>query len=172
MSESAASARLEAALEGRVAAGAPGALARIESSGAGPTWSGSAGQLKRGESRALRPDDAFRAASVTKSVTAPVSVRLAAEGRLALDEPLGAQLTAELLERWRALEPLARTTPRQLLTHTSGVPNYFREASFATRLREAPSHRWAPVELVDHAAAYATWRFPPGGASSTPTPAM
>jgi D-alanyl-D-alanine carboxypeptidase len=153
-------ARLQAAVEGRVAAGAPGALALVESPAF--TWSGSAGRLARGESRALRADDAFRAASVTKSVTAPVVVKLAAEGRLGLDQPLADQLAAELLERWRALEPLPRTTPRQLLSHTAGVPNYFREPSFAARLREAPGHRWEPVELVDHAAAHGTWSFPPG----------
>src|SRR5205085_11554025 len=162
LSESTVSARLQAAVEGRVAAGAPGALARVESRGSGLTWAGSAGRLAREESRALGAHDAFRAASVTKSVTAPVVVRLAAEGRLGLDEPLAAQLPAQLLQRWGALDPLGRTTPRQLLAHTSGVPNYFREESFAARLREAPGRAWRPVELVDHAAAHGTWRFPPG----------
>jgi D-alanyl-D-alanine carboxypeptidase len=75
------SARLQAALEAQVAAGAPGALARIEAPRADLTWGGAAGYLARGKSRALRPDDAFRAASVTKSVTAAVAVRLAHQGR-------------------------------------------------------------------------------------------
>jgi D-alanyl-D-alanine carboxypeptidase len=156
------SARLEAALEVQVAAGAPGALARMEAPRAGLTWTGSAGHLTRGESRALRPDDAFRAASVTKSVTAAVALKLADQGRLALDEPLSDQLGAELLDRWRALDGLPRTTPRQLLAHTSGVPNYFGEEMFMARVRKEPSHRWDPVELVDHAATYGTQRFPPG----------
>jgi CubicO group peptidase (beta-lactamase class C family) len=108
--ESTISARLQAAVEARVAAGAPGALARVEA-GAGLTWRGSAGHLARAKSRALRPDDAFRAASVTKSVTAMVAVRLAREGRMALDEPLAAQLAqscftagapaGRFLARWR-----------------------------------------------------------------------
>jgi D-alanyl-D-alanine carboxypeptidase len=162
LSDSAASARLQAALEAQVTAGAPGALARVEAPRAGETWSGSAGQLARGKSRALRPDDAFRAASVTKTVTACAAVRLAGEGRLALDEPLADQLSPELLDRWRALDALPRTTPRQLLAHTSGVPNYFREESFAARLREDPGRVWQPVDLVDHAAAHGTPHFPPG----------
>jgi Beta-lactamase len=90
--DSAVSARLQAAVEAQVAAGAPGALARIEAPRVGLIWGGSAGYLTRGKSRALRPDDAFRAASVTKSVTAAVAVSLAHEGRLALDEPLADQL--------------------------------------------------------------------------------
>ena len=162
MSGSAASARLVAALEARVAAGAPGAVARLEAPDAGLVWAGSAGRLTRGASRDLRPEDAFRAASVTKSVTAAVAVRLAGEGRLALDEPLVGQLAPEFLERWCAFDLLPRATPRQLLTHTSGVPNYFREESFAARLRLHPRKVWRGVDLVDHAAAHATWHFRPG----------
>jgi D-alanyl-D-alanine carboxypeptidase len=156
------SARLQAALEAQVAAGAPGALARIEAPRADLTWGGAAGYLARGKSRALRPDDAFRAASVTKSVTAAVAVRLAHQGRLALDEPLAGQLAPELLNRWPALDALPRTTPRQLLAHTSGLPNYFTDEAFAARLRQEPRRAWRPAELVDHAAAYGTPRFPPG----------
>src|SRR4051812_17939143 len=125
-------------------------------------WDGSAGNLERGASRLLRPDDAFRAASVTKHVTAAVAVRLAQEGRLALDEPLADQLDHELLDRWRVFNDLPRTTPRQLLAHTSGLPNYFGEAAFMVRLRENPTRTWRPVELVDHAATHGTPNFAPG----------
>jgi len=162
LSGSDASLRLLAAVEAQVAAGAPGAVARIEAPRAGLVWAGSAGRLAREGSRALRADDAFRAASVTKSVTAVVAVGLAADRRLALDEPLVGQLAPELLDRWRAFDNLPGTTPRHLLAHTSGVPNYFREESFAARLREDPGRVWRPVDLVDHAVAHASWRFPPG----------
>jgi hypothetical protein len=54
------SARLQAAIDAQVAAGAPGALACIEAPRAGLGWRGSAGYLAHGKSRALRPDDAFR----------------------------------------------------------------------------------------------------------------
>jgi D-alanyl-D-alanine carboxypeptidase len=160
--DSAVPARLQAAVEAQVAAGAPGALARIEAPSAGLVWSGAAGYLAHGKSRALRPDDAFRVASVTKSVTAAVTLRLAGEGRLALDAPLSGQLGGELLERWRALDALPRTTPRQLLAHTSGLPNYFRDETFIAGLRRDPGRAWRPVELVDHAAAHGTPRFSPG----------
>jgi CubicO group peptidase (beta-lactamase class C family) len=55
-------------------------------------------------------------------VTAALAVRLAAEGRMALDEPLVDQLAPELLHRWRALDALPRTTPREMLSHTAGLP--------------------------------------------------
>ena len=154
--------RLQSAVEAQVAAGAPGALARVEAPRVGLVWAGSAGYLARDGGRALGPGDAFRVASATKSVTAVVVVRLAGEGRLALDEPLSDQLAPELLDRWRALDALPRTTARQLLTHTAGVPNYFGEESFMARVREEPGRVWRPVELVDHAAAHGTPPFRPG----------
>ena len=106
-----------------------------------------------GNGRALQADDAFRAASVTKTVTAVVALRLAHEGRLGLDEPLADQLAPALLRRWRALDSLPRTTPRQLLKHLPGLPNYFGDEAFVARLRDEPRRAWRPVELVDHAAA-------------------
>jgi D-alanyl-D-alanine carboxypeptidase len=154
--------RLQSAVEAQVAAGAPGALARVEAPRVGLVWAGAAGYLARDGGRALGPGDAFRVASATKSVTAVVVVRLAGEGRLALDEPLSEQLAPELLDRWRALDALPRTTVRQLLTHTAGVPNYFGEESFMARVREEPGRAWRPMELVDHAAAHGTPPFPPG----------
>jgi D-alanyl-D-alanine carboxypeptidase len=157
-----ASARLQAALEDQVSAGAPGALARIEAPSVGFEWSGSAGGLAQGEARSLRPDHAFRIASVTKTVTAPVAVRIAHEGKLDLDAPLDGQLDPSLLERWRSLEDLPRMTPRQMLSHTSGIPNYFGEEGFFERVRQAPDRAWLPVELVDDAVEHGTPAFPPG----------
>jgi len=156
------SARLQAALENQISAGAPGALASIEAPRAGLVWAGSAGRLARGEGRSLRPDDAFRIASVTKSVTAAVAAKLALEGRLILDGPLADQLAPELLERWRSLDGLPRTTPRQLLAHTSGLPDYFQDEAFVARVRREPNREWHPVELVDHVAAHRVPLFPPG----------
>ena len=156
------SARLQAALEDRISHGAPGAVARIEAPRTGLVWAGAAGRLAREQGRSLRPDDAFRVASVTKSVTAAVAVRLAQDDKLALDGALRDQLDAKLLERWRNWEALPRTTPRQLLGHTSGLPNYFGEETFFARVLRDPARAWEPVELVDHAAANATPDFPPG----------
>lgn len=158
----AASARLQTALENQIAAGAPGALALIEAPSAGLDWAGAAGRLAEGDERSLRPDDAFRIASVTKSVTAAVALRLARDGKLALDDPLGGQLSSALVERWRELEDLPRTTPRQLLAHTSGLANYFGDEEFFGQVRREPDRAWNPVEFVDYVATHATPDFPPG----------
>ena len=161
------SARLQAAVGAQVEAGAPSALAYLEAPRAGLRWRGSAGRLAHEKSRAVRPDDAFRTASVTKNVTAAVTVRLAQDGPLALDEPLADQLAAGLLHRWRTLDALPRTTPRQLLAHTSGLPNYFPDDAFLAQARGAPDRGWCPVELVDHAATHGTPQFHQVKASPT-----
>jgi CubicO group peptidase (beta-lactamase class C family) len=152
--------RLQNALEAQVTAGAPSALGRIEAPGL--AWAGSVGQLARDEGRRVQPDDAFRIASVSKSVTAAVTVRLAGEGRIALDGPLGDQLSSERLDRWRVFEDLPRTTPRQLLAHTAGLPNYFGDEAFLASLREDPGRSWESVDLVDFAAEHGTPSFRPG----------
>lgn len=141
-------------------AGAPGAVARVETPRA--AWTGSAGCLARGDERALGEGHAFRVASVTKSVTAALVLRLSEQGHLSLDDPLGDGMPADLLDRWSAFDLLPRATLRQLLMHTSGVPNYFNAESFAVSLREDPLRSWQPAELVDHAAEHARWRFRPG----------
>ena len=153
---------LHNALEAQVKAGAPSALGRIEAPGAGLAWAGTVGQLARDEGRPVQPDDAFRIASVSKSVTAAATVRLAGEGRVALDGPLGDQLPGRLLDRWSVFEDLPRITPRQLLAHTAGLPNYFGEEAFLARLREDPGRVWESVDLVDFAAEHGTPSFRPG----------
>ena len=149
------------ALEGRVAAGAPGALARLEVSTLDRCWAGAAGCLAHTNQRQLKADDAFRVASVSKCVTATVAVMLDRHGVVGLDQPLGDQLAQELLLRWKQFPGLAATTPRQLLTHTAGLPSYF-NPEFVTRAAQDPGRRWEPLELADEALADSVPLFEPG----------
>jgi CubicO group peptidase (beta-lactamase class C family) len=62
----------------------------------------------------VEPDMLFRLGSTTKMFTAAALVSLALEGRLALDAPIGAVVSG--------LDPaVAKLTPHQLLSHTSGA---------------------------------------------------
>ncbi len=63
------------------------------------------------------PATRFRIASITKTFTAAVVLKLVEQGRLKLEDTLGAHL-APCPEAWRSI------TVRQLLTHTSGIFNY------------------------------------------------
>lgn len=66
---------------------------------------------------AITHDAVFDLASLTKAlVAAPVTLRLADEGRLALDSPLERYLP------WTAGSYVGEACLRQLLTHTAGLP--------------------------------------------------
>lgn len=72
--------------------------------------------LRRACGHAPDVDARWRWCSVTKQVTAALAVRLALRGELALDAPLPRVLVDGLLPGGIA------PTPRELLTHTSGLP--------------------------------------------------
>ncbi|MBO0655566.1 beta-lactamase family protein [Streptomyces triculaminicus] len=107
---------LQSALDKLTAAGAPAALAEVRVGG--KTWSGASGVRDTRTKRPARPGDRYRVASVTKSMVAAVVMQLVDEGRLKLDDPVSQHLPGLLPYK----EPI---TVRQLLNHTSGVPNYF-----------------------------------------------
>ncbi|MGH3122102.1 MAG: serine hydrolase [Streptosporangiaceae bacterium] len=102
----------ELGLPGLVLAGAPGGAGPGEGSG----WAAARGWASLPGSVPLAPDHRFPAYSVTKLITATVVLRLAADGRIALDDPARAHLhTVRLADE--------AVTVRDLLTHTSGVDN-------------------------------------------------
>lgn len=59
----------------------------------------------------------FEIGSITKQFTATAILMLVEQGRLGLDDTVGKYVT-DVPETWRAI------TIRQLLTHTSGIPDY------------------------------------------------
>jgi D-alanyl-D-alanine carboxypeptidase len=95
------------------------------------------------EGHGLDPGAALRFGSLTKTLTAAAVLRLQAAGALDLDAPV-----TDLLPD---LPSIGDPTARQLLRHTSGLPNYTDDPAF---LAEAttPGRRFAPRELVDLAA--------------------
>ncbi|HET8787998.1 MAG TPA: serine hydrolase domain-containing protein [Actinomycetes bacterium] len=92
--------------------------------------------------RPMRPELRFRAGSLTKSLVAAVVLRLAAEGRLSLADPV---------ERWLPgiLRYGDRVSLRQLLNHTGGVPHRtatLEQALYASR--PGRLRAWTPQALV------------------------
>jgi D-alanyl-D-alanine carboxypeptidase len=156
---------IQAALDGCLAAGSPGAIIAIDAPLLGIDFSGASGLFARGQSRPLRPDDPFRAASVTKAVTAATAVRLAAEGRWDLDNPVTPLLPLNLVALLRELEGLQNVdalTIRRLLSHTSGLPDYFFRERFQARVQADPNRMWRPAELVEAAIEANRLAFLPG----------
>ena len=148
---------LRGLLDQIVAAGAPGAAARIRDED-GVTQAGSGvADLRNG--RPMRPGLHYRVGSLTKPFVATVVLQLVAEGRLSLQDTV---------ERWLpGILPYGdQVTIRELLSHTSGVPDYTLEPII--RLYTDPQARfraWTPRELVALVADQPP-DFPPGTAWS------
>ncbi|MGH8877400.1 MAG: serine hydrolase domain-containing protein [Stackebrandtia sp.] len=79
-------------------------------------WVGSAGVSRLGEIAAPPIDGHVRIGSNTKTFTATVVLRLVAEGKIELDNPVADHLSEFDLDR--------RITVRMLLQHTSGIFNF------------------------------------------------
>jgi len=118
----------------------------------GETWLGSAGQAEFGPDRPVEDDTVFSIASVTKTFIAALILQLAEEGELDLDVPFGTY--------FRDAPRKDSATVRQLLSHTSGIYNYFenprygRVAGAWLRARSGPGllareHRWTYDEIMD-----------------------
>ena len=73
----------------------------------------------------LTPDSVFRLASITKTVTGAMLLKLADEGRLTLDDPLAAYLPD--------FPGAHEVTLRHLVTHTSGLADFPNDAGYPAR---------------------------------------
>lgn len=112
---------------------------------------GAYGSADRSTGKAVETDTRFDIGSLTKLVTSAAVLRLAEEGRLGLDDPLGAHLDG--------FEPdVARVvTVRHLLRHTSGFGDYLTEPEFTAD----PGRFEAPADYLPLARARAL-AFEPG----------
>ncbi len=81
------------------------------------------GLADRDRGIANRPDTRFRIGSTTKTFTAVAVLKLAEAGRLSIDDPLSRHLS-DIPPAWSGI------TLRQLLTHTSGVPEFLAVEAF------------------------------------------
>lgn len=111
-------AALQKALDRIVAEGAPGAIAEVRENNR--VWRVSSGAADLQDRRPAQPGDRFRAGSVTKTFVATVVLQLVDEGRIGGDDPIGRHLPGLVPDG----DDGTPVTVRQLLHHTSGIPNY------------------------------------------------
>ena len=103
------------------------------------------------------PSKYMRIASVSKAYSGAVALALVDRGVLSLDDTIAARLP-NLPAAWGAV------TLRQLLQHTSGLPNFLTPAYFQY-FAEHPHGPFTPQMLIDFAADQPLG-FPPGSAFS------
>jgi D-alanyl-D-alanine carboxypeptidase len=108
-------------------------------------WSSGSGIANRATQQPLTGRTPFPIASVTKTFVATLVIKLADEGRLRLDDPLG---------RWLPDWPNAdMISLRQLLNHTSGVANFEEriDGPYQRAIDAHPASVWSPQRTLSYA---------------------
>lgn len=146
---------VQRSLDGLVSTGEfPGALAAVRAAdGAGRDYTAGVGDLT---TKAEVPvDGRVRIASNTKMFTAVAVLQLAGEGRIDLDAPVERYLPGVVRGHGNDGRLI---TPRQLLQHTAGLPNYTRDMAPILTTRDRYRE---PRELLDTGLKHRR-TFPPG----------
>jgi D-alanyl-D-alanine carboxypeptidase len=145
---------LDNALERLVdgAGGPPGAISMIHRGGR--TVAHTAGVGVNRPARVWRPGDHMRIASVAKAFSGAVTLSLVRSGDLELDDTIGELLPGQP-PAW------AQITLRQLLGHTSGLPDFSLTQAFAQDFTADVMRRFTPQELLGYVAG-APLAFTPG----------
>src|SRR5215218_5526876 len=154
---------------GRLLPGVHRCLLRVETPRRPEGWTAAA-TTHHEDRGGLDAEVAFRIASVTKMMTATALLVLADQGHCRLDGPTGQYLPSQVVDRFRDHTGgpyAAAITLRQLLDHTSGLPNFFAQPPILEAVQHgAGRRRFTPSDLVDLAVAGEPPTLPPGTARS------
>lgn len=134
--------------------GPPGAIAVLTRPGGSEVYR--AGTSEIGTGRPPQPTDHMRIASTAKAFSGSVALHLADRGALSLDDTIGRRLP-RLPAAWH------KVTLRQLLNHTSGLPDYTEDPTFIEEVTADPRRRFDSRKLLDYVAGDPL-RFRPGSA--------
>jgi D-alanyl-D-alanine carboxypeptidase len=128
-------------LEGLVTSpgGPPGAIATLYRDGELTTLS--TGRADNAKAAKPRATDHMRIASVAKAFSGAVALNLVRSGRLGLDDTIES-VVPTLPRAW------GKVTLRELLNHTSGVPDYTRSEAFFKHAETKPRAYVPPAEII------------------------
>ena len=145
-------AALDRALKDLVAmeGGPPGVIAVVQRGERREVHAFGVANLK--SERPMRADDRTRIASAAKAFSGAVALSLVDEGTLSLDVTIGERLS-DLPEDFPEDFPggWSAVTLRQLLNHTSGLPDLLESGAFRDALLERLRHPDPPAKLLSYA---------------------
>ena len=128
--------KFQEVLDAAVASGYPDAIAAVLTpQGA---WTGAAG-VDGPKGRQATPDDVFAIASITKTFTSALIMRLAEQGKIDLDRPLSTYLGSLQVDTNGA-------TVRQALAMQSGIPDT--AADSVAKILAEPNRVWTKDDVV------------------------
>lgn len=126
-----------------------GAALVVDSPTLGLAWRRGAGFADPEAGIPMTPATPVRIASNTKTYVAAAVLRLVEQGRLGLDDPIGARLPADIASLLASDGyDTDRMLVRHLLTHTSGLFDHTGGPDYGERIVAAPAHHWTPREQV------------------------
>ena len=102
-------------------------------------WLGASGTPERGGTVGITTNARFRIASITKVFVAVIVLQLVEERRLGLDD---------VVRHYLPDSEFGSVTIRQLLNHTSGIPDYSMSDDFNAGLLKHRERRWTAAELL------------------------
>jgi D-alanyl-D-alanine carboxypeptidase len=142
-----ADAALDRALKDLVAmdGGPPGVIAIVQRGQHREVHSFGVRNIKSG--LPMRIDDRMRIASAAKAFNGAVALSLVSKGKLSLQDTIGERLS-ELLRRELLPEAWRAVTLRQLLNHTSGIPDFAGDQGVADAFVASPKKAPPPEELL------------------------
>ncbi|MEV7525184.1 serine hydrolase domain-containing protein [Streptomyces sp. NPDC091371] len=123
--------------------GPPGVIALLTRGERTQVYTAGVGDIATG--RPPRPDDHMRIASIAKAFSGAVALRLVDQGRLSLDDTIG-EVLPDQPSAWHAV------TLRQLLQHTSGLPDFSTAPEFVAIISADPRHVFDSRRLLDFVA--------------------
>lgn len=119
---------------------APGVAAAVRLPD-GSQWIGTAGTKTVGKfAQEIQPGTPFAVASLTKTFVAALMLKLNEEHVLRLSDPIS---------KWLPNYPRAnRITVKMLLSHRSGIFDYFAHPRYEARVFGRPAHKWSVREIL------------------------
>ena len=138
------------------------------------SWSGAAGVATQDGLVPMTIETPIYTASVTKMYTAAVIMRLYEMGSLSLDDPMAKFLPGDLIDGihvYKGVDYSRQITIDQLLSHTSGIADYYSEKandgkSLFELSVENPDRQWTVQDTITRARQDMKPNFPPGTSSS------
>jgi D-alanyl-D-alanine carboxypeptidase len=129
-------------LDAVVVGGSTAAIAEVRNGD--KVWRGSSGTTDMNGDQPPPPGASFRAGSITKSFTATVVLQLVGEGKLSLSDSVDRRLPGLLRDG-------GTITVKNLLQHTSGLPEYTTGLVDRDGIPKERYRTWSPKELVEKA---------------------
>lgn len=124
------------------------AMLAVASASSQQRWIGAASQPDAAKSANVMPTSRFAIGNLNEMVIAVVCLQLVSEETLNLKKPIARWLPDELIQR---LPEAKEVTLRQLLNHTSALPNLDQEA-LKSAVAADPNRRWTTAELLNFTA--------------------